>query len=206
MGTFGKSLGRELGKNTGKFVSNKVFGDKWSTPYRVSATVEVEKFKASQAKIEAEAEFNRIRQQERIELERNDREILLKISKVQFNLDKDEIYHNLTEMSSLLESYQDTKVKKGAKAKIHDGLFKLKQINAVEEYEYFKNKLDDHEKKVKFRLYFIFFSLGLFLLGLILIQLFPGIEKLKGLILGSIVLIITSSIMYANKIGVNFNK
>ena len=132
--------------------------------------------------------------------------ILLQISKVQFSSDKDEIYYNLTEMCSLLESYQDTKVKKGAKAKIHDGLFKLKQINAVQEYEYFKNKLDDHEKKVKFRLYFIFFSLGLFLLGLILIQLFPGIEKLKGLILGSIVLIITSSIMYANKIGVNFNK
>ena len=206
MGTFGKSLGRELGKNTGKFVSNKVFGDKWSTPYRVSATVEVEKFKASQAKIEAEAEFDRIRQQERIVLERNDREILLKISKVQFSLDKDEIYQNLTEMCSLLESYQDTKVKKGAKAKIHDGLFKLKQINAVEEYEYFKNKLDDHEKKVKFRLYFIFFSLGLFLIGIILIQFFPGIEKLKGLILVSVILIITSSLMYANKIGVNFNK
>ena len=206
MGTFGKSLGRELGKNTGKFVSNKVFGDKWSTPYRVSATVEAEKFKASQVKIQAEVEFDRIRQQERIELERNDREILLKISKVQFSLDKDEIYHNLTEMCSLLESYQDTKVKKGAKAKIHDGLFKLKQINAVEEYEYFKNKLDDHEKKVKFRLYFIFFSLGSFLLGIILIQFFPGIQKLKGLILGSVILIITSSIMYANKIGVNFNK
>jgi hypothetical protein len=206
MGTFGKSLGRELGKNTGKFVSNKVFGDKWSTPYRVSATVEVEKFKASQAKIEAEAEFDRIRQQERIVLERNDREILLKISKVQFSLDKDEIYQNLTEMCSLLESYQDTKVKKGAKAKIHDGLFKLKQINAVEEYEYFKNKLDDHEKKVQFRLYFIFFSLGLFLIGIILIQFFPGIEKLKGLILVSVILIITSSLMYANKIGVNFNK
>jgi hypothetical protein len=109
-------------------------------------------------------------------------------------------------MCSLLESYQDTKVKKGAKAKIHDGLFKLKQINALEEYEYFKNKLDDHEKKVKFRLYFIFFSLGLFLLGIILIQFFSGIKPLIGLIIGSVILIITSSIIYANKIGVNFNK
>jgi hypothetical protein len=206
MGTFGKSLGKELGKNTGKFVSNKVFGDKWSTPYRVSATVEVEKFKASQAKIQAEAEYDRIRQQERIELERNDREILLQISKVQFSLDKDEIYYNLTEMCSLLESYQDTKVKKGAKAKINDGLFKLKQINAVQEYEYFKNKLDDYEIKVKFRLYFIFFSLGLFLLGIILIQFFSGNKPLIGLIVGSVILIITSSIIYANKIGVNFNK
>jgi hypothetical protein len=36
MGTFGKSFSRELGKNTGKWASNKLFGDKWSTPYRVT--------------------------------------------------------------------------------------------------------------------------------------------------------------------------
>ena len=34
MGTFGNSLKRELGKNTGKFISNVVFGDMHSTPYR----------------------------------------------------------------------------------------------------------------------------------------------------------------------------
>jgi hypothetical protein len=34
MGTFTKSLSRELGKNTGKFFSNLIFGDKHSTPYR----------------------------------------------------------------------------------------------------------------------------------------------------------------------------
>lgn len=34
MGAFGNSLKRELGKNTGKFISNVVFGDKHSTPYR----------------------------------------------------------------------------------------------------------------------------------------------------------------------------
>ncbi len=206
MGTFGKSLGRELGKNTGKFVSNKVFGDKWSTPYRVSATAEAAKFKASQAKIEAEAEFDRVRQQERIELERNDREVLLYISKVQFSGDKDEVYHILTEMYSLLEGYQDPKVKKSAKGKINDGLFKLKQIDAIQEYEYFKNRLDEYEKQVKIRLYFIFFSLGLLILGVILSQFFPGNEKLKGLNFVSVILIITSSIMYASKIGVNGKK
>lgn len=35
MGFF-KSLTRELGRNTGKWVSNKVFKDGWSTPYRFS--------------------------------------------------------------------------------------------------------------------------------------------------------------------------
>lgn len=33
-GPFGNSLKRELGKNTGKFISNVIFGDKHSTPYR----------------------------------------------------------------------------------------------------------------------------------------------------------------------------
>lgn len=38
MGSFGKSLSRELGKNTGKVISNIVFGDAWSTPYRRVST------------------------------------------------------------------------------------------------------------------------------------------------------------------------
>lgn len=33
-GSFGKAFGRELGKNTAKVVSNAMFGDSWSTPYR----------------------------------------------------------------------------------------------------------------------------------------------------------------------------
>ena len=37
MGFF-KSFTRELGRNTGKWVSNKVFKDSWSTPYRFSRT------------------------------------------------------------------------------------------------------------------------------------------------------------------------
>lgn len=36
MGIFGSSMSRELGKNTGKWVSNKIFGDSWSTPSRIS--------------------------------------------------------------------------------------------------------------------------------------------------------------------------
>lgn len=34
MGKIGNAFQREIGKNTGKFVSNLVFGDKHSTPYR----------------------------------------------------------------------------------------------------------------------------------------------------------------------------
>lgn len=204
MGTFTNSLKRELGKNTGKFVANKVFGDKWSTPYRVSATAEIAKSKVTQAKIEAEAESARIREQERRELEKIDRDILLNISKIQFDSDKNKIHQVLTEMCSLLESYQDTKVKKAAKAKIRDGVFKLKQIKANEEYSYFQNILEGYENQVRLRLNLIFVSLGVFFVSLLLNFIFSGVWKLP--ILLSIVLLITTSILYANKIGVNFNK
>ena len=55
MGKFGDSFKREVGKNTGKFVSNLVFGDKHSTPYRRvdgggSSSVRAE---AAQARAEA---------------------------------------------------------------------------------------------------------------------------------------------------------
>ena len=36
MNTFKKSFWREIGKNTGKVVSNFIFKDNWSTPYRFS--------------------------------------------------------------------------------------------------------------------------------------------------------------------------
>ena len=34
MSLFGKSFEREIGKNTGKWVSNVIFGDRHATPYR----------------------------------------------------------------------------------------------------------------------------------------------------------------------------
>jgi hypothetical protein len=46
---FTRALGRELGKNTGKFVSNKVFGDGHSTPHRIS----IQREKTEQIKQEA---------------------------------------------------------------------------------------------------------------------------------------------------------
>ena len=47
MGKFGDSIKREIGKNTGKFFSNLVFGDKHSTPYRrVSDAVQKQRIQA----------------------------------------------------------------------------------------------------------------------------------------------------------------
>ena len=55
MGSFGNSLKRELGKNTGKFISNVVFGDMHSTPYR---RVDARRKAAREARL-AEAEARR---------------------------------------------------------------------------------------------------------------------------------------------------
>lgn len=81
MGNFGKAFTRELGKNTGKWVSNKVFGDGHATPYKLK----VERIKAEkkaeveQARNARQAERERIRAEkesasrEQIERRQNER-------------------------------------------------------------------------------------------------------------------------------------
>lgn len=67
MSTFGKAFSRELGKNTGKYVSNKVFGTSgWATPRRHIIDIEDKRRAAEERK--AEREQNRaIREAEREE-------------------------------------------------------------------------------------------------------------------------------------------
>ena len=55
MGIIEDSFKKELGKNTGKFVSNLVFGDKHSTPYRRVGSSEAQEARAEAARIRAEA-------------------------------------------------------------------------------------------------------------------------------------------------------
>lgn len=67
MGTFGKTFTREIGKSTGKWVSNKVFGDGHATPHKIIHAREREK-----ARVERDnAQNYRVQQKE---LERNRRE------------------------------------------------------------------------------------------------------------------------------------
>lgn len=82
--SFKRAFGREMGKNTGKFLSNKAFGDKWSTPHRVaikhSGKVQaeiVQEIKANQNKkseleIEKEYEKEMFRMKTVIEKEKED--------------------------------------------------------------------------------------------------------------------------------------
>lgn len=69
MGTFGKSFTREIGKNTGKWVSNKVFGDGHATPHKLIHARQKEN-----ARKEREEARNYREQQKQIERDRKERE------------------------------------------------------------------------------------------------------------------------------------
>ena len=79
MGKLGDSFKREVGKNTGKFVSNLVFGDKHSTPYRrvdgggsSSVRAEAAQARAEAARIQAAA----IEEKTRAEIEKQEKDDL----------------------------------------------------------------------------------------------------------------------------------
>lgn len=79
MGKIGDSFKREVGKNTGKFVSNLVFGDKHSTPYRrvdgggsSSVRAEAAQARAEAARIQAAA----LEEKTRAEIEKQEKDDL----------------------------------------------------------------------------------------------------------------------------------
>lgn len=79
MGKIGDSFKREVGKNTGKFVSNLVFGDKHSTPYRrvdgggsSSVRAEAAQARAEAARIQAAA----LEEKTRAEIEKQEKDEL----------------------------------------------------------------------------------------------------------------------------------
>jgi len=56
MGIIGNAFKREIGKNTGKTVSNIILGDKWSTPYRRADAARETRAEAQRIRQEADAE------------------------------------------------------------------------------------------------------------------------------------------------------
>ena len=92
--SFGKSFGRELGKNTAKVISNAVFGDSWSTPYRrVNRDVQQRHEDRMRLKREAaEREERRLRIAEQHQIEEDNRarrtELNILNSAVLENVDK----------------------------------------------------------------------------------------------------------------------
>ena len=60
MGIIENSFKRELGKNAGKMVSNMIFGDKHSTPYRRVHSAPPPPPRLTKAQLEHEANLSRI--------------------------------------------------------------------------------------------------------------------------------------------------
>ncbi len=190
MGTFGNSFSREIGKNTGKLVSNAVFGDKWSTPHRITSTIKVAEIKAEQAKLEAEtsrrkaqleydSQIDKLKLEQKFETQKAEDSILDDIVRANFNTDKDSIFQVLTDLYSLSESTENKKIKKAAYEKINAGIFKLEQIGAKVEADYFNNKFrekdlikekrkTDLNSSLKKNQNLLYIGLGLFALGLLL--------------------------------------
>ena len=59
MGKATDSFKREIGKNTGKWVSNKIFGDGHSTPHRVSVKVQKEQIESVDMQIKITVKVKR---------------------------------------------------------------------------------------------------------------------------------------------------
>ena len=149
MSLFEKSFERELGKNTGKWVSNVVFGDRHSTPYRrVGDRTRTEaKIASEEAKIEMEKEQ---------QLFAIDAAVLRNIDTVvsfRFSKNKEELLQQLSEFEIQLKAnkWHNVSVGDNEVAKIRnkfcDSLFeKYKQgvrtLNSInpdgEDLEYFE--------------------------------------------------------------------
>lgn len=111
MSLFGKSFKRELGKNTGKWVSNVVFGDRHSTPYRRVDSNNNKESKQSNAELKYKLQQEKLNTEESLRLKEQlnilDSEITKKIdslAKLRIPNDKEELLHILSELSAQVES------------------------------------------------------------------------------------------------------
>jgi hypothetical protein len=180
---FGKALGRELGKNTGKLISNKLFGNGHATPYRVTGRAQAAQIRADGVKAQAEAlkvQANAQLEIEEIRLKQENtlREIATigEIANVEFSENPKEISSQLNQIISLLSAQKSREVLKAGIEKIDFGILTLTKYDLVQA-NYFETKL----KKLKFRYNFPYYSLigGVVLLGLG--ALFMNLQKSGGL-------------------------
>lgn len=105
MGTFEQSIKRELGKNTGKFISNVVFGDMHSTPYRridsSRQSVREDRQRLTEMKVVAEIERRDQESNARVEMERKNQLYAID-GAVLKNIDLLNSYHIPTDKPNLL--------------------------------------------------------------------------------------------------------
>ena len=200
MGTFGKSFSREIGKNTGKWASNKLFGDGHATPKKhihagsVSVRVQKANIELEKAKLQQEMAEEQIKYEEKIALENK----LESISSYEIPNDSDSITNMISNLQSIASSSLDKSEFKAFRSeldeknspiynscisKIEDCIHKLNSIGDSSNRDYYQKKLDnlklDYDKtiasyKSKTKMTIIKWSAGIIIFILIYTILLGG--------------------------------
>jgi hypothetical protein len=182
---FKQSLTRELGKNTGKWISNKVFGDGHSTPYRVKISRENAKLQEKEHERQLELEDEKqdlLHQQHIYELEGDIDQQIRDLARIKIPRDRESLTEFMNELSLYMEAKKwkptimtDSKdEKKGTiQNRLMDGYFskfkfcliKLESINPADPMvTYFKKQEKKFNRKKLFGK-FKYFLLWLCLMG-----------------------------------------
>lgn len=157
---FRKALGRELGKNTGRVISNGLFGDKHSSKHTHIIKGRLEARKA-EAEAELEIAEKRIKQ-ENLAIENSQ---IDNISSLTLSSDESELANQLNQIISLIGGQESRRVKKSGIEKIEFGITQLK---SSEQQQFFERKLKFIKIKYNLVYYTAALSGGLLIIGFLL--------------------------------------
>lgn len=148
-----KGFGRELGKNSADYLSNKIFGDKWSTPHRVAVSVQKEQIRAKAQEREAAA----LEAQLEYEKEKDFDKKLESINGIVFTTDKNEITNILSKVISIATSTfskdgyekETQPIIKACIEKAEEGIYRLKSISEVLDADFYQKRLEIFNEDIK---------------------------------------------------------
>lgn len=140
---FFKSFWRETGKNTGKWASNKVFGDGWSTPLRVHRSYSNNEKNSSNSVTDyRSSEISRER-----EVERNSEKssLLEQVNSIKFTSDNPRVISvQMDELFTLLRYAKEKNysVNNMIDSRIRSGILLLSRLGDVELAQFYKKELN----------------------------------------------------------------
>lgn len=157
---FGSSLIRQVGRDSGKVISNKVFGDGHSVPRRNKVKFEGSGSKGSkgsngndqndpavkQAELEKEAqqtELEKVEKQQEIENDKHKQKKIDQITQLTVGENLEEIENNLEYLLSVANGYKDKRIKRVCTDKMEYGIMKLRSHEAQDKADFFAKKLKD---------------------------------------------------------------
>ncbi|MCE9539408.1 MAG: hypothetical protein K8R85_09340 [Bacteroidetes bacterium] len=154
MSKFKESFGKELGKNSAKFVSNKLFGKKWSTPNSLELTIKKEEAKTKQ--LQQEQEYEKFEYEKKKDLDAK----LAAIQELVFTTDKNEITNIIGKViatataafSKISYSNEDNEhqkaIIKSCIEKTEEGIYRLKSINENYDADFYQKRLDQFKAEM----------------------------------------------------------